>query len=220
MATSIKSTPKIGLMTFGDERDYMWDGYFGGLTKPRHQEAREYLAGLPLEVIAFDEVARSKQEVDRQVKALKAAGAEALFAHTPCWSTPNIVVRAVQSMGLPTVIMTSKSAATHGMVGMFGAAGALSQVGIDHIRIRDDFGAPVFEEKMLPYFRAASVRARLRGRVMGLFGGRSLGIDTGSFDPMQWRSQFGVDVDHVDQLEIVRRAELIEPDRVAKRCPG
>ena len=45
---------------------------------------------------------------------------------------------------------------------------------------------------------------------MGLFGGRSLGIDTGTFDPMQWRSQFGVDVTHIDQLEIVRRADLVE----------
>ena len=216
MAEQVMSRPKIGLMTFGDERDYMWEGYFGGLTKPCHQEAREFLGSLPLEVIAFDECARSKQEVDRQVKELKAAGVEALFAHTPCWATPNIVVRAVQGMELPTVIVTSKSAATHGMVGMFGAAGTLSQIGIDHIRIRDDFGATVFEEKMLPYFRAASVKAQLRGRVMGLFGGRSLGIDTGTFDPMQWRSQFGVDVDHIDQLEIVRRADLIEPERAAK----
>ena len=216
MAEQVMSRPKIGLMTFGDERDYMWEGYFGGLTKPRHQEAREFLGSLPLEVIAFDECARSKQEVDRQVKELKAAGVEALFAHTPCWATPNIVVRAVQGMELPTVIVTSKSAATHGMVGMFGAAGTLSQLGIDHIRIRDDFGAPVFEQKMLPYFRAASVKARLRGRVMGLFGGRSLGIDTGTFDPMQWRAQFGVDVDHIDQLEIVRRAELVDAARVEK----
>ena len=210
------SRPKVALMTFGDERDYMWDGYFGGLTKPRHKEAVEYLGTLPIEVIAFDEVARSKQVVDEQVKALQAAGAEALFVHLPCWATPNIVVRAVQGADLPTVTMTSKSAATHGMVGLFGTAGTLSQIGIDHIRVRDDFGAPVFEEKLLPYFRAASARARLRGRVMGLYGGRSLGIDTGSFDPMQWRSQFGVDVDHIDQLEIVRRAELIDDGRVDK----
>ena len=33
---------------------------------------------------------------------------------------------------------------------------------------------------------------------------------------MQWRSQFGVDVTHIDQLEIVRRAELVEAERVAR----
>jgi len=210
------SRPKIALMTFGDERDYMWDGYFGPLTRPRHEEAVAYLGSLPIELLAFEEVARSKQEIDRQVKELKAAGAEALFAHTPCWCTPNMAVRAVQHLGLPTVVMTSTSAATHGMVGMLATAGTLSQIGIDHIRVRDDFGAPVFEEKVLPFFRAASAKSRLHGRVMGLFGGRSLGIDTGTFDPMQWRSQFGVDVTHIDQLEIVRRAELVEPQRVKK----
>ena len=207
--------PRIGLMTFGDEREYMWDGYFGPLTQPRHEEAREYLASLPLELIAFDEVARSRGLIEQQIKALQDAGAEALFAHTPCWCTPNLSSGAIQRLGLPTVVMTSTSAATHGMVGMLATAGTLSQVGVDHIRVRDDFGAPVFEEKVIPFFRAASAAARLRGRRMGLFGGRSLGIDTGTFDPMQWRAQFGIDVQHIDQLEIVRRAEGIDTDRVA-----
>ena len=41
-----------------------------------------------------------------------------------------------------------------------------------------------------------------------------MGIDTGTFDPMQWRRMFGVDVEHIDQLEIVRRAEMIS-DKLA-----
>jgi L-fucose isomerase len=208
--------PRIGLMTFGDEREYMWDGYFGPLTQPRHEEARAYLASLPIDVVDFDEVARSRSLIDEQIAALKAAGAEALFAHTPCWCTPNLSAGAIQRLGLPAVVMTSTSAATHGMVGMLATAGTLSQVGVEHIRVRDDFGAPVFEEKVLPFFRAASAKARLQGRRMGLFGGRSLGIDTGTFDPMQWRAQFGIDVQHIDQLEIVRRAQLVDPGRVAK----
>ena len=214
MTDAAMAKPKVALMTFGDERDYMWDDYFAAHTQPRHKEAVEYLGSLPIELIAFDEVARSKQTVDQQVRDLQAAGAEALFVHLPCWATPNVVVRAVQGLALPTVTMTSKDSATHGMVGLFGTAGTLSQLGIPHLRVRDDFGAAVFETKLLPYFRAASTRARLRGRVMGLFGGRSLGIDTGTFDPMQWRSQFGVDVDHIDQLEIVRQAKLIDVERV------
>jgi L-fucose isomerase len=207
--------PRVALMTFGDERDYMWDGYFRGLTEPRHAEAREYLRGLGLELLCFEEVARTKTEIDRQVAELRAAGAEALFAHTPCWATPNLAVRAIQSLDLPTVVMTSTSAATHGMVGMLATAGSLGQIGFDHMRVREDFGAPVFVEEVLPFFRAAAARARLQGRVMGLFGGRSLGIDTGTFDPMQWRAQFGVDVNHIDQLEIVRRAERVDAQRVA-----
>jgi hypothetical protein len=32
MANLLSAKPKVALMTFGDERDYMWDGYFGPLT--------------------------------------------------------------------------------------------------------------------------------------------------------------------------------------------
>ena len=69
--------------------------------------------------------------------------------------------------------------------------------------------------KLLPFIRAASAVSQLKGQVFGMFGGRSLGIDTGSIDPMQWRKQFGVDVEHFDQLEIIRRAEMIggEPEK-------
>jgi L-fucose isomerase len=48
---------------------------------------------------------------------------------------------------------------------------------------------------------------------MACSAGRSLGIDTGTFDPMQWKKLFGVDTEHIDQLEIVRRAELVPPEK-------
>ena len=53
--------------------------------------------------------------------------------------------------------------------------------------------------------RVAAAR-RLRGLTYCLIGGRSLGIDTTVIDPAQWMKQFGIDVDHVDQFELVRRA--------------
>ena len=58
---------------------------------------------------------------------------------------------------------------------------------------------------------------RLRGLTYCLIGGPSLGIDTTVIDPAQWSRQFGVDVDHVDQFELVRRAdqELAGGSRVA-----
>ena len=49
--------------------------------------------------------------------------------------------------------------------------------------------------------------AALRGLTYALIGGQWLGIDTTVIDPAQWMKQFGIDVDHVDQFELVRRAE-------------
>ena len=119
-------------------------------------------------------------------------------------------------MDLPTVMMTNRSPATHGTVGFLGAAGTLDQIGIDHLRLRGDFDADgaAMARRLMPFCRAAAAAARLRGEVFGLFGGRSLGIDTGTFDPLQWKRLFGVDTEHIDQLEIIRRADLVATEDV------
>jgi len=48
--------------------------------------------------------------------------------------------------------------------------------------------------------------------------GRPLCIDTAVADPALWMEKFGVDVDHVDQMALVRRAEqeLANPAKVNK----
>lgn len=201
--------PRVGLITFGDERDDMWEKVFKNLSEPRHTELRDYLNSLPIELVSFNEVARSRDDINRQVDQLRSEQVDVLVAHTPCWTSPNLVIHGVQRLGMPVALITSKSAATHGMVGFFGAGGAMKQIGVDHLRIRDDYGSPSMTDKLLPFINAARAVSALKGEVFGFFGGRSLGIDTGSFDSMQWRRQFGIDVEHIDQLEIIRRAELI-----------
>lgn len=210
------SYPQVGLITFGDARQHEWNKVFGPLTIPRHAQAVEYLRSLPVDLHASPEVARQKDEIDAQVDRFKQAGVEVLIAHTPCWTSPNLVVRGVQRLGLPTILLSNKSPATHGLVGFLGAAGALDQIDYRFWRVRQDFeNGERLAEQLLPVIRAASAVKRLRGRVFGLFGGRSLGIDTGTFDPMQWRALFGIDVEHIDQLEIIRQAERT-PDEQAQ----
>jgi L-fucose isomerase len=158
--------------------------------------------------VASEAVARTKTQIDSQVDALSTEGVEVLVAHTPCWTSPNLVVRGIQRLNLPTVLIGNKHPGTHSTVGLLGAGGTLGQIGYPHMRLREDFNEGL-AQKVLPFFRAATVKARLHGKTFGLFGGRSLGIDTGTFDPMQWKKLFGVDTEHIDQLEIIRRAELV-----------
>ena len=211
--------PKVGLMTFGDARDHEWAKLFQGLTEPRHQQAVKYFKNLSIDLVSFDDVARKINEIDEQADHIKASGVQALVAHVPCWVSPNMVLRGVQRVNLPTILISNKNPGTHGSVGLFGAAGALDQIGFSHIRVREEFeGADpnAVANKALPFIRAASAVSCLKGRNFGLFGGRSLGIDTGTFDPMQWRRQFGVDAEHIDQLEIIRLAEEIPEEETRK----
>jgi L-fucose/D-arabinose isomerase len=200
--------PKVGLITFGDHRAHEWEHVFQKMTEPRHAEAVAFFVGLPLELAADTAVARTKAQIDVQVDALRAAGVEALIAHTPCWTSPNLVLRGVQRLNLPTLLLGNKDPGTHSTVGLLGAGGALSQIGFPHLRLREDFNDDL-AARALPFLRGTAVKSRLMGKTFGLFGGRSLGIDTGTFDPMQWKKLFGVDTEHIDQLEIIRRAELV-----------
>jgi L-fucose isomerase len=203
--------PRVGLITFGDHRAHEWEHVFRRLTEPRHEEAVSWLRTQPIALHAAAGVARVPAEIDAQADALRNAGAEVFLAHIPCWTSPNLVVRGVQRLGLPTILLGNKHPGTHSTVGLLGAGGTLSQIGYPHLRVREDFN-DALPGKVLPFARAAAAMGRLRGKTFGLFGGRSLGIDTGTFDPMQWKRMFGVDTEHVDQLEIIRRAEHVSPE--------
>lgn len=206
--------PAAACITFGDHRKNEWEKVFSKMTVPRHKKLVKELKKLPVDLLYFDEPARSREEISFQVEEMKGRGAESFIAHTPCWTSPNLVVYGVQKMGLPTVVLGNRDAGTHGCVGLFGAGGALNQIGISHKRIRTDYDADMISPRIMPFITAASVKHRLKGSVFGYFGGRSIGIDTSQFDPMQWRKLFGIDAEHIDQVEIIRLAEEMDPKRV------
>lgn len=203
------AAPIVGVVTFGDDRAFEWEHVFATMTVSHHEELLTALRTAPIKLVSAPEVARTREQIDAQIDALRAAGAEALVAHIPCWTAPNLVVRGVQRAALPTALVSNRDPSTHGLVGLLGAGGALDQIGWKHLRIREHVEGGAAIARLLPFARAAAAVGRLRGSVFGLFGGRSLGIDTGTFDPMQWRALFGIDVEHVDQSEILREAAAI-----------
>ena len=209
------SQPKIGLITFGDNRHHEWEHVFKQITEPRHREAAAYFEQLRIIGLRWLSVRGGTTQIDSQVDALSTEGVEGLVAHTPCWTSPNLVVRGIQRLNLPTVLIGNKHPGTHSTVGLLGAGGTLSQIGYPHMRLREDFNEGL-AQKVLPFFRAATVKARLHGKMFGLFGCLPIGIDTGTFDPMQWKKLFGVDTEHIDQLEIIRRAELVPETNTEK----
>ena len=88
------------------------------------------------------------------------------------------------------------------------------------MRVVKLWGNPVTDEvlgdKLRSYCLAAGAVQRLKGSVYGLFGGRSIGMSTGVASAEQWMKKFGVDIEHIDQLEIIRRAESIAASDIEK----
>ncbi len=207
-------TPRVGFITFGDHRPDMWEKVFSHKAIPLHAKAIETLGQLPVELVVSSGIARTREQINTAVDELKGKNVEVLVAHIPCWTSPNLVVHGVQRMGLFTICLGNTDPGTHGCVGLLGASGALAQIDYPHKNIREEYSVQAYGDKLLPLLRAAAVKEKLKGSVFGLFGGRSIGIDTGLFDPMQWRSQFGIDTEHLAQIEIIRLAEQMPEKRI------
>lgn len=200
--------PKIAFVTFGDHRKDMWEKVFSKPTTSLHEKCIEELKKLPIDLVCAD-ISRTREQIYQNIDKLKIENPDILIAHIPCWTSPNLVADGVVRMGLYTIVLGNKNPATHGCVGTLGAAGTLGQIGYNYSVVRSDYDSEIYKEKLMPLISGVSAFKKLKGSVMGLFGGRSIGIETATYDPMQWKALFGVDSEHIDQIEIVRFAEIM-----------
>ena len=134
--------------------------------------------------------------------------------HVPTWTEPELSVRIAKLLEIfSPVILGNQRKETGSMVGMLGACGSLDQIGLPHTRIFNHY-LPESRIRFRQIARAAYCAAELNGMVYGLFGGRSLGMVTATVDPAQWHRLFGVDIEHFDQMNIVKEAENADQSEV------
>jgi len=157
----------------------------------------------------------SPSEARREAKKLKDAGVVGTIFHQPIFGFPHFAVMAAQILDPPFLLLSPKEPNYPSLVGLLTVGAAFAQLQIPHTRIWGDIEDPQVLERVLAFVRAASATRRLQGQVYGLVGGRSMGLYSTAPAPNLWIQHFGVDTDHVDELEIVRRAEAMDDKRVS-----
>ncbi len=162
-------------------------------------------------------VLQSSQGVADFARRCQEERIQSLIIHLPIWGDPIFSVKLVSQLELPVLLLGNIRPDTSSMVGILGAGGALDQIGAAHLRVFDD-GSEETRKLVRAFVRASAARSQLRGQTLGLFGGRSLGILTAVIDAAQWQRLFGVDVETVDQLEIVKLAETLPQAEVDRHA--
>ena len=197
---------RIGVLDFGDGRHYLQEPLEPINRQFREQLVRRLEAG-GFDVVAADEVIWQNDIAVRNGRRMAAAEVDVVVFNFSVWAWPQYARVAAQFCPQPIVMFSNVNPKYPGLVGMLANSGSLDQAGIPFTK---SFGAVeddgVFARLQSQIVAIAAAR-RLRGLTYCLIGGRSLGIDTTVIDPAQWMKQFGIDVDHVDQFELVRRAE-------------
>lgn len=197
---------RVGLLDFGDGRHFLSQPL-----APVQRQFRDELAARlradGIEVVLGDDVIWRNDIAVRNGKAMAAADVDVVLFNFSVWAWPQYARVAAQFCPQPVVMFSGINPQFPGLVGMLANAGALAQAGFRYYKTFGDLADDDTYASLKARLLAVAAARRLRGLTYCLIGGRSLGIDTTVIDPAQWMSQFGIDVDHVDQLELVRRAE-------------
>jgi len=198
---------KVGILTFGDGRDF--------LQKPLTPVNEKFLKELKtrlekeeFEVITGDEVIWQNALAAKNGKKMTAQGANCVIFNFSVWAWPQYSRVAAQFCPKPLLLYSNFNPEYPGLVGMLANAGSLDQVGIPFYKTFGDINDEKTFAQVKSRILAISALNRLKGMTFALIGGRSLGIDTAVADPALWMKKFGIDVDHIDQMELVRRAEI------------
>ncbi len=197
---------RVGVLDFGDGRHYLQRPLEPVNRQFRQQLAARLEAG-GFEVVEGDDVIWQNDIAVRNGRRMAAAEADAVVFNFSVWAWPQYARVAAQFCPQPIVMFSNVNPQYPGLVGMLANSGSLDQAGIPFTKTFGDVSDDRVFERLRSQITAVAAGRRLRGLTYCLIGGRSLGIDTTVIDPAQWMKQFGIDVDHVDQFELVRRAE-------------
>lgn len=198
----------VGFMTLCDHRHVSW------AYKPEQiQQCIASLEKAGLEVVHYPEVASWEHETVKGVHTLRAKGVDCIIYYISCFIEASTAVSAVQQSRLPAIVWSIPTVDQYSLIGMGVTHGSLDEVGLQHKFIYKPLNDDTVEQ-IKSYVLAAKVKRRLMGARFCQIGGRCLGMYTGVADPSQWRRQFGVEVEHMDQYQLVLMAEKVEPQKV------
>ena len=199
---------RVGLLTFSDGRDFV-NRDLEGFTREVEDTIAAVLAEAGHEVLRASEIVWTNESAREQARRLDAQRPDLTIFSIPVWAFPHFSMIAAHATHGPILLFSSIDPQQPGMVGMLAAGGALDQIGRRHGRAWGSIKDPAVCARVLAHVDAAAAAAALQGSTFGRIGGRPMGMYTAVSNGDQWIAKFGVDVEEIDQLELVRRSEQV-----------
>ena len=125
------------------------------------------------------------------------------------WDFPFLAWPFLNSLGRdkPVLSLSNNNGKFPGNVGLLATDGALRQAGIRTHRIVGEIDDPETRKKVADWLRASQALTTMRNEVYGLYGGHSMGMETGYFHLVPTLKYIGTTARQVDQLWLVKVME-------------
>jgi len=134
------------------------------------------------------------------------------------WDFPFLAWPFINTFGhdKPILSLSNNSGKYPGNVGLLATDGALRQAGLRTHRITGNMDDLEVQAKVLDWIRASEALTTIRNEVYGMYGGHSMGMETGYFHLVPTIKALGVTVRQVDQLLLVKKMDEVDEAEVEK----
>ncbi len=207
---------KVGVITFYDGRNFVNEELLEMNKKFQEKLVKALENTGEVEVVVAPDIVWKPSLAKKAGKFLRNEDVEVTIFNYSIWCWPHLTVMAALYAPGPYLLVAHINPKYPGMVGLLAASGALEQIGVKHAKV---WGDPENEEtinKIMKFIRAATTINRLKGERYGNFGGRPMGMYTAAANGDQWMKEFGIDVEHIDQYELVLRAEKVDKAKLER----
>ena len=202
---------RVGILSFSDGRQRVHESLASYIREQEVRIASALEKTGEVEIVAADEIVWHPELARSQSHAIAARQPDAVILNVPVFAFPNLPVIAASLQTVPCLAIAPVNGKLPGLGGVQAASNAIRQVGRQCEKVWGNIEDEPTLTGVMQFLRAAHAATALRGQVYGLIGGRSIGMLSGAVSPDLWLRVFGVDTDHVDQLDLIRRAELVGP---------
>jgi L-fucose/D-arabinose isomerase len=208
----VRTTP-IGLVMLNDERPHVVaQNEADNMAELRRwaEAIRATVAGgnghAP-EIVPGTETVKNVRTAQAVGEQLRRAGCRSVVMVYRVWNFPYLVWPFLNTLGhdLPILSLSNNEGAFPGNVGLLATDGALRQAGVRTQRIVGDVDDADTLAAVGDWVRAAQAVTTVRNEVYGLYGGHSMGMETGFFHLVPTIQALGTNVSHIDQLWVTER---------------
>jgi len=217
----MRSTP-IGIAVMNDEREHVWSKNAAENMAVMRQWAElirenvKNVDGSAPEVVCASETVTSVRVAQKVGEELSRANCKQLIMLYNVWNFPFLCWPLLNSLGrdVPVLSLSNNNGKYPGNVGLLATDGALRQAGFRTHRIVGDIDDEETRQKVFDWIRASQAATTIKNEVYGIYGGHSMGMETGFFHLTPTIKALGTTGRQIDQLWLVEAMKEVDEGEV------
>jgi len=168
------------------------------------------------EVVCGSEIITGVRSAQKVGEELNRANCKQVVMCYNVWNFPFLAWPFLNSVGrdLPILSLSNNNVQFPGNVGLLATDGALRQAGLRTHRIIGDIDDPETQVKVFDWIRAAQAVTTIKNEVFGLYGGHSMGMETGYFHLTPTIKALGTTARQIDQLWLLEEMKKVDEKEV------